>query len=115
MPLYDWKCQACDAQVEVLRPMWQALEPQICTCGMSMVQQLSAAHVSPDIAPYQAVAGDRAGEYITSRREHREFLKRNRFVEVGNEPIRPIKNDFRPKRGEIAEELKRVIPQVLKR
>jgi putative FmdB family regulatory protein len=115
MPLYDWKCQACDAQVEILRPMNQALESVHCACGGTMTQQLSAAHVSPDIAPYRAVAGDRAGEYITSRREHREFLKRNRFTEVGNEPVRPIKNDFRPKRGEIAAELKRVIPEVLKR
>lgn len=71
--------------------------------------------VSPDIAPYKAVAGDRMGQMISSRREHREFLKRNRFVEVGNEPMKPIRNNFRPRKGEIAEELKRVIPQVLKR
>ena len=58
------------------------------------------------------MAGDRAGKYISSRREHREFLKRNRFVEVGNEPIKPIRNDFRPRKGEVAEEMKRVIQQV---
>lgn len=69
--------------------------------------------ITPDIAPYKAVGGDRAGQYITSRVEHREFLKRNRFVEIGNEPIKPIKNDTRPKKGEVAAELKRVIPQVL--
>ncbi len=68
--------------------------------------------VSPDIQPYKAMAGDRAGKYISSRREHREFLKRNRFVEVGNEPIKPIRNDFRPRKGEVAEEMKRVIQQV---
>ncbi len=74
-----------------------------------MVQVLSASLVTPDIAPYRAVAGDRAGEWITSRKDHREFLKRNRFVEVGNEPIKPIKNDFRPKKGEVAQELKQVL------
>jgi putative FmdB family regulatory protein len=115
MPLYDFLCSHCGVAREVVRPMKEALDPLSCVCGAAMTQQLSAAHVSPDIAPYQAVAGDRAGEYITSRREHREFLKRNRFTEVGNEPVRPIKNDFRPKRGDIAAELKRVIPQVLKR
>jgi hypothetical protein len=76
-----------------------------------MVQQLGTTYVTPDIAPYRAVAGDKAGEMINSRREHREFLKRNRFVEVGNEPVKPIKNDFRPKKGEVAEELKRVLAQ----
>ena len=77
-----------------------------------MVQQLGTTYVTPDIAPYRAVAGfDKAGEMINSRRRHREFLKRNRFVEVGNEPVKPIKNDFRPKKGEVAEELKRVLAQ----
>lgn len=74
-----------------------------------MIQVISAPMVTPDIAPYRAVAGDKVGEMITSRREHREFLKRNRFVEVGNEPIKPIRNDFRPKKGEVAQELKRVL------
>lgn len=82
---------------------------QPCTCGSVMVQVLSVSLVTPDIAPYRAVAGDRAGEWITSRKDHREFLKRNRFVEVGNEPIKPIKNDFRPKKGEVAQELKKVL------
>jgi hypothetical protein len=42
-------------------------------------------YVIPDIEPYKAVAGDMAGKYIKSRKEHREFLKRNNFQEVGNE------------------------------
>ncbi len=88
---------------------------EVCKCQTLMQRVITAPMVAPDIVPYVAVAGDRAGKPITSRREHREFLKRNDFVEVGNEPIRPIKNDFRPKRGEIAQELKQVIPQVIQR
>jgi hypothetical protein len=42
-------------------------------------------HVIPDIEPYVAVAGDMAGKVIHSRKEHREFLRRNNFVEIGNE------------------------------
>lgn len=53
-----------------------------------------------DIDPYQAVAGDVAlgGKLpkIGGRRQHREFLKRNNYVEVGNEPIRPKKSDYGP-------------------
>lgn len=77
------------------------------------VLEIMPTMVSPDIQPYKAVGGDMAGKHITSRKEHREFLKRNRFIEVGNEPLRPVKNDTRPKKGEVAAELKRVIPQVL--
>lgn len=78
-----------------------------------MQLQIVASYVIPDIEPYKAMGGDMSGKHITSRRQHREFLKRNRFVEVGNEPIRAVKNDTRPKKGEVAAELKRVIPQVL--
>lgn len=53
-----------------------------------------------DIDPYKAVAGDVAlggkRPAIMSRREHREFLKRNNYVEVGNEPIKPRKADYGP-------------------
>jgi hypothetical protein len=50
-------------------------------------------HIIPDIEPYRVVAGDRAGEYITSRSEHREYLRRNNFIEVGNEKEYFFKND----------------------
>lgn len=45
----------------------------------------SSHHVIPDIEPYIAVTGDMEGKWITSRKQHREFLKRNNLVEVGNE------------------------------
>lgn len=45
-------------------------------------------HVMPDIEPYQAMAVDVAtgiAPVIKSRSEHREYLKRNGLVEIGNE------------------------------
>lgn len=50
-----------------------------------------------DIDPYKAVATDKATgkrPRIGSRREHREFLKRNGLHEVGTEPIRERKIDY---------------------
>jgi hypothetical protein len=51
-----------------------------------------------DIQPYQAVAVDVASggkaPMITSRAEHRAYLKRNGYFEVGNEPIRPKQTDY---------------------
>jgi len=53
-----------------------------------------------DIDPYQAVGGDVANggkpPKIGGRRQHREFLKRNNYVEVGNETLRPQKPDYGP-------------------
>lgn len=48
-------------------------------------EKKSGHYIIPDIKPYKAVAGDMAGKWITSRSQHREFLKRNGFQEVGNE------------------------------
>jgi len=45
-------------------------------------------HVMPDIQPYQAMAVDVAtgvAPVIKSRSEHREYLKRNGLLEIGNE------------------------------
>lgn len=49
-------------------------------------------YVQPDLEPYMAVSGDMAGKVITSRREHREFLRRNNFEEVGSEKAYMMKN-----------------------
>ncbi len=53
-----------------------------------------------DIDPYQAVGGDVANggkpPKIGGRRQHREYLKRNGYVEVGNEVLRPKKPDYGP-------------------
>ncbi len=113
MPTYAYECEHCGESAESILPVDErhAGAP---TCHGLMKLIIMPTMVSPDIAPYMAVAGDRAGQHITSRREHREFLKRNSFVEVGNEPVKPIKNDTRPKKGEVAQELKRVIQPYLR-
>jgi hypothetical protein len=112
MPVYVWHCATCKADLEIFRPVAQyRLAPKH---AHPVTRVITAAHVNADIKPYVAVAGDMAGKEISSRRAHREFLKRNRFVEVGNEPIRAIKNDTRPKKGEVAAELKHVIQPYLR-
>lgn len=56
-------------------------------------ERTSKAHyIQPDLEPYMAVSGDMAGKVIRSRREHREFLRRNGFVEVGNEKAYMTRN-----------------------
>ena len=41
-------------------------------------------YVMGDIKPYQAV-GPEYGTWITSRSQHRAYLKRHNLIEVGNE------------------------------
>jgi hypothetical protein len=63
-----------------------------------------------DIKPYIAVGGDMAGKPITSRVQHKEFLKRNRLVELGDAPVRDTR-EFRKttSRKEVRESLKAAI------
>lgn len=41
-------------------------------------------YVIEDIKPYQAV-GPECGKWITSRSQHREYLRKHKLIEVGNE------------------------------
>jgi len=47
----------------------------------------------PDIQPYQNMLN---GEWITGRRQHKEFLKQHNYIEVGNEKIMPKKPERLP-------------------
>lgn len=113
MPLYHYACSICEREQDAFAHVDER-HTAAPTCHGLMELEIMPTMVQADIAPYQAVSGDRAGQFITSRREHREFLKRNRFVEVGNEPVKPIKNNTRPGKGEVAQELKRVIQPYLR-
>lgn len=91
MPVYQWECPLCEKQAETVATIAERNKNVPTCCGTRMARVISPHYAVPDIAPYQAVAGDMAGKHITSRREHREFLKRNGFVEVGNEWNKPEK------------------------
>jgi hypothetical protein len=84
--------------------------------GVAMIREITAAQVAPDITSYIAVTGDKAGQPITSRKAHREFLKRNRLVELGDAPTQDT-SQFKKvtSRKEIREELRRVVPDVLRK
>lgn len=53
---------------------------------------IGSIQIIKDIEPYQAMGSDIASggkaPRITSRSKHREYLRRNGYIEVGNEPIR---------------------------
>lgn len=77
-------CRICNDFHDLDEP-W----PQACY-GHFGQRNSASIQIIKDIEPYKAVAVDaRTGKVpvLKSRREHREFLKANRYVERGNEPI----------------------------
>lgn len=65
--------------------------------------------VMSDIPEYRNIVD---GKMITSRSWHREFLKKNNLVELGNEGKDPVQKEYKPAKGEIAREIKESIDQL---
>jgi hypothetical protein len=85
MPIYEYRCTAedCLKQTDSYNTMENRHLSPLCSCGAKTMKVISApSMVMADIQPYKAVAGDQ--RWITSRAQHREFLKSNGLEEVGN-------------------------------
>jgi hypothetical protein len=91
MPIYALQCSAgCGHEQDIYRPIAERDRDLPSCCGAVMARKIVAPMVAPDIGPYQAVAVDVATgrpPVINSRSAHRDFLKRNGYVEVGNESL----------------------------
>lgn len=112
MPLYGFRC-ACGHETEQFRPLADYDKPGPFHCFHEMARTLSAPRVMSDIEPYRAVAADKeTGKLpvIGSRSQHREFLKRNDYVELGNEMPKPSQG-IEPNRQEIGRQIKRVMDE----
>jgi len=114
MPLYRVMCH-CGHEEDIYRSLanYNDLPDH---CGTPMQRRVCAPMVIADIQPYQAMAVDKATgkmPMITSRSGHRDFLKRNGYVEVGNEMPKErseIRGDFN-NRKELTEAVRQVIPK----
>lgn len=70
----------------------------------------AAPFVISDLAPYRAVAADKhngSRPVIGGRRQHREFLSRNGYTEVGNERVTPRREEM--SRSDRVSDIKRAI------
>lgn len=93
MPLYHHKCEKCGYEVEEMRSLVNFDNFPKC-CGRDMPIVMHAVMSIMDIQPYRAIAADKeTGDrpWITSRQQHREFLRKNNYEEIGNEPISTMK------------------------
>lgn len=116
MPIYLMKCAHCGEQTDVFRRIADIdLNLPEC-CGAVMARQICAPAVVADIPAYQAVAVDKeTGRMpkIEGRAQHREFLRRNGYVEMGNDiPTKPREQlgDYNV-RPQLAEAVKEVLAQ----
>lgn len=112
MPLYGIKCDVCGHEDEMIRSVAQ-FDQLPMHCGKLMHRVLSAPRVMSDIEPYQAMAADKeTGKrpMITSRSQHREFLYKNGYFEIGNEKPKPAPQPQSDK-NEIGRQIKQIIDQ----
>lgn len=112
MPLYEVQCGICGKRQDIYRKIEDREKDLPLCCGNAMHNILSPSMINADIQPYRAIAIDKAsGErpYITSRRQHKEFLRRNGYVEMPDAPKeRPIRGDFDCKK-ELSHATKKVL------
>lgn len=74
-----------------------------------LVNADAAPMVMGDIQPYKSVAADVDGKraYIGGRRQHREFIRRNDYTEVGNEHMATRRQEL--SRDERVSDIKRAM------
>lgn len=100
MPLYRHKCPSCGLESDEFRRIENRDDPVDCPRGHGRMERvIMPSMVQADIQPYRAIAVDKeTGKVpvIQSRRQHREFLRRNDYVEVGNDFGKPQKLDDGP-------------------
>jgi hypothetical protein len=117
MPMYAMLCDSCGNEQDIYRSLAQIDHELPTCCGQAMRRKICAPMVIADIAPYQAMAVDVATgkpPVIGSRSAHRDFLKRNGYIEVGNEmpdiSKRRQQGDFNV-RQELREAVREVLPR----
>ena len=111
MPLYDARCSTCGTTHEFFARVADRHDTPVC-CGAPAALVISPPMIQSDIEPYRAVAVDVATgkpPVIGSRAEHREYLKRNGYVELGNDKPRP---KAAPRTTTAAADVKQAIDQV---
>lgn len=98
MPLYRYAC-TCGKQYDEFRKIADRHDSPLCVCGELTKLRIMPTSVQADNTDYVSLAIDKeTGKHvhIGSKRQHREFLARNDYVEVGNDFKPPTRIDTGP-------------------
>lgn len=116
MPIYAIACDHCGNRSDVYRKIAE-MDDLPCCCSRPMKRQVCAPFVQADQAGYQAVAIDQKtgkAPRIEGRAQHREFLRRNGYREIGNEKLpdapKEVRGDYNVRR-ELAEATRQTLSQ----
>lgn len=91
MPIYAMHCDSCGKDQDIYRSVAQMDHDKPHCCSVEMRRKICKPYVMADISPYKSMID---GQMIESRSKHREHLKANRMVEIGNEqPMAPKKQE----------------------
>lgn len=97
MPIFRFRCPVCSLASDEFRKIANRDDALKCPKdGAGMQRIIMPAMVQADIQPYRPIAVDKeTGKVpiINSRKQHREFLRRNDYVEVGSDPIKERKQE----------------------
>lgn len=96
MPLYSYACRCGRIEDQYRKIADRDNAPE---CHGKMYRKIMPTMIISELREYKTVAVDKeTGKqiHIGSRRQHREFLKRNDYVEVGSEPFRQTKREDGP-------------------
>jgi hypothetical protein len=83
MPIYAAHCNQCGKDEDFYRTVANYQDIPFC-CGVQMERRICAPQVIKDIDPYVSMID---GTVINSRSQHRDHLRANGCIEVGNEKM----------------------------
>ena len=83
MPIYAAHCNQCGKDEDFYRTVANYQDIPFC-CGIQMERRICAPQVIKDIDPYVSMID---GTVINSRSQHRDHLRANGCIEVGNEKM----------------------------
>ena len=93
MPLYDIRCNKCGKIEEIYRSISEIENLPLC-CSVRTERMMSAPHIVSEERNYKPYLG-KNGRLIDGKKQHREYLKENGFIEVSGEQkhLDKIKSD----------------------
>lgn len=102
MPRYDYQCPECLREREVVKPISQLDESELCEkCQKQMVRVLTAVQLSPKIKLFEPHFNHGLGRRVNSQRDINEELKKikgetgKEIVEVGNDNLDSVKKTYK--------------------
>lgn len=98
MPLYTYRCSKCQKTQDAIRSISDRKNGPIC-CNTQTKQILTPTMIDPILlgaGTYQGYQCPITDEYVTSRKQRKEIMKRHDLVEMGDDKPKQSRPDLKP-------------------